>query len=592
VDDRTIAERLEADDLDSLDAHACGKVPNPYDICTCYHPGVRWAVVLLLCAAVAQAAPQVEIRAKTQLSFGHVRLRDNGIVEISGKLLDKLTGDGIASQKVLVTLGTQTTWAFTEQDGSFRVAVAGAPGPQQVTLAYRGGPNARLEPADPLTVTTDPARAQVELTIVKVAGDLFRVRATTEEGPTVVPLTIEVGSPGKDDLHRVTTARSDADFALTRQAVGGPGLHRVRATFAGDDARQAAHVESTIEWTSATTTTIEVSNRRIAYEDKLGVSGKVVDEDGHPVARAAVTLMAGDRRLAQGATAEDGRYSFRVEAQIIAGPASPDVGERQLGLQVQSDPGQSFVKPSRSQPEVIAIRAPQPVPVSYTVAAAVATALAAGGFFAARGKPWQRLRRPTLPAYVDDGDTDIDDVQGGVVFAKPGILPALRRPFDDGISGVVRDTVRGRPIATATVRVADQETRTSTDGSFTLERLPAGELHVAVMAPGFVTETFSMTIPHRGELRGMRCDLVPVRERVFQLYRLAAEPVLPESRLWGVWTPRQIVDHVRSKRPTPALTELTDFVEEIYFSARIASETVLPQASERVNRAIQERGRR
>ena len=101
-----------------------------------------------------------------------------------------------------------------------------------------------------------------------------------------------------------------------------------------------------------------------------------------------------------------------------------------------------------------------------------------------------------------------------------------------------------------------------------------------------------MSIPHRGELRGVRVDLVPVRERVFQLYRRAAEPVLPEPRLWGVWSPRQIVDHVRSKRPSPALAELTDFVEEIYFSPRTAAESVLAQASERVDRAINERARR
>ena len=88
---------------------------------------------------------------------------------------------------------------------------------------------------------------------------------------------------------------------------------------------------------------------------------------------------------------------------------------------------------------------------------------------------------------------------------------------------------------------------------------------------------FAVSIPHRGELRGVRVDLVPVRERVFQLYRRAAEPVLPEARLWGIWSPRQIVDHVRSKRPSPALAELTDFVEEVYFSSRLAAETVLPQ---------------
>jgi hypothetical protein len=159
----------------------------------------------------------------------------------------------------------------------------------------------------------------------------------------------------------------------------------------------------------------------------------------------------------------------------------------------------------------------------------------------------------------------------------------------------VRDTVRGRPVPDAVVRLLlgdqERELRTAHDGSFTLERLATGDWRAEVAAVGHVTEKFVVSIPHRGELRGVRVDLVPVRERVFQLYRRAAEPVLPESRLWGVWSPRQIVDHVRGKKPSPALADLTDFVEEIYFSPRLAAEAVLPEANERVDRAIRERAR-
>jgi len=159
----------------------------------------------------------------------------------------------------------------------------------------------------------------------------------------------------------------------------------------------------------------------------------------------------------------------------------------------------------------------------------------------------------------------------------------------------VRDTVRGRPVADAVVRLvlgdAEREVRTAEDGSFTLEKLGPGEHRAEVASPGHVTERFAVSIPHRGELRGVRIDLVPVRERVFQLYRRAAEPILPEPRLWGIWSPRQIVDHVRAQRPSPALADLTDFVEEVYFSPRLAPESLLSPASERVDLAIRERAR-
>jgi hypothetical protein len=173
---------------------------------------------------------------------------------------------------------------------------------------------------------------------------------------------------------------------------------------------------------------------------------------------------------------------------------------------------------------------------------------------------------------VPSEEGEIEQQQGGLVVAKPGVVATLRRPHDDGFAGVVRDTVRGRPVSDAVVIVvlgdAERSVRTQADGSFTIDKLAVGEWRAEVAAPGYVTERFAVTIPHRGELRGVRVDLVPVRERVFQLYRRAAEPVLPESRLWGIWSPRQIVDHVRSKRPSPALADLTDFVEEVYFSPR------------------------
>ena len=576
-------------------------MPNPYDISRAITFWVRWGLALLLASAVAYSAPIVEIRAKTQLSFGHVRLKDNHLVEVTGTLADKLTGDGIAGQKVFITLGGAQAYATTEQDGSFRIEVPGEPGPQQVTLQFHGGGNARIEGADTLTITTDPARSQVELSIVKISdgdkGPLLRVNGITEDGPVAVPLQVDVASPGKEDWKAVLQTTSSTDFVLGRDKVGGPGMHRLRATFAGDDARQKATAESTIEWTSSTQTTISLSSHRIAFEDAVSIAGKVSDEDGKPVARAAVTLLSGDRRLAQGATNEDGTYHFKVEAQIIAGAqgsgSDTTTADSQYGLQVQADPGQTFVRPSKSNPEVINIQPPQPVPVSYTVAAFVATVLAAGAFFAARTKPWRRFRREAPPAEQAKPQDEADAPQtGGLVVAKPGLLPTLRRPNDDTFSGVVRETVRGRPLEGAIVRVGDHEVATGHDGSFQIEHLAAGELRAEVSAAGHVTEAFAVTIPHRGELRGVRVDLVPVRERVFQLYRRAAEPVLPESRLWGVWSPRQIVDHVRSKRPSPALADLTDFVEEVYFSPRIAEQIVLPEANERVDRAIQERARR
>ena len=590
----------------------------------CYDEGVRWTALIVPCmvpcavlgvlAATAAADPhRVEIRAQTRLALDRVRLIGDDQAEIRGQLLDSLTGDGVAGQVVTIQVGQDgaTVPATTGPDGRFRVTAPVAPGPQAIDLTYRG--SALIEGSQ-LRETTDPSRAQVALTIdvEEAPGGLqVTVRATADDRPVELPIALSVG-PTDGTLALLPAATSATPYLLTRKAAGGPGPRRLRAEFVGDGTRQAATAERTVELTVATTTTIQLSAPRIAYEDDLVVSGKVVErsetgggdpdgsaggaggkaprgiaEDGPPVARAAVTLTSGERRLAQGATGEDGSYRFRVEGQIL--------GQGQWGLQVQADPGKPSIRPSRSPPQIVRVSAPQPVPVSYTIAAFLATACAAGGFFAARARPWHRLRRPAPPAEMPVHGALDEPLDGGLVVARPGLVSTLRRASDDGFSGAVRDAVRGRPVADAAVRLRlgdlHRAVTTGADGSFALEGLALGEWSAQVEAPGHVTETFVVSIPHRGELRGVRVDLVPVRERVFQLYRRAAEPLLPEPRLWGVWSPRQIVDHVRGKHPTPALAELTDFVEEVYFSPRVAEETVLPVASERVDRAIRERGR-
>lgn len=574
---------------------------HPYDIRTlaprAITSGVRLlaAFVALAVAIPAAAAPTIDIRAQTNVALDRIRLRGDGLAEVTGQLTDKLTGDGLGNQTIAIRIGGEQITATTAPDGRFRAMLPVPPGPQAVELAFPGGP--LLEPAKQ-SITTDPSKAQVVLTVsVEDApgGASILVNATADDLATNLPVELSIGNrvergelgggPAEGDVKPLAQIESGHAYLLTRTAAGGPGAKRVRAVFAGDDARGKAQVEAAFELATATTTTMNVSTSALAYEDDLIVTGSVIDEEDRPVGRAAVTLVSGDRRLAQSATADDGTYRFKVEGEII--------GQGQYAVQVTADPGLSFIRGSRSQPAIIKVSSPQPVPVSYTIAAFIATVAAAGGFFFARAKPWQRFRRAAPAAEVASNKGEVDQTAGGLVANKPSVMSTLRRPNDDGFSGVVRDTVRSRPVPEAVVVLTlgdiERDIRTAEDGSFAIEKLQPGEWRAEVAAPGHVTERFGVSIPHRGELRDVRIDLVPVRERVFQLYRRAAEPLLPEPRLWGVWSPRQIVDHVRTQRPSPALADLTDFVEELYFSARLAPESALPSASERVERAIRER---
>lgn len=569
---------------------------------------MRWLAPLIALAVLAagpgpgaRAAPAIDIKAQTQVTLERVRLLADGRIEVRGALVDRLTGDGIADQRVRVRIGGAGQGSgLTDEKGKFRAIVWDAPpGPQRIELAFEGGD--LLDPAEPFATTTDPARAQVALTLRAEdapGGVNLVVTATVDDGPAELPVELSFGPPG-GALRSLARTTTGAPVLLTRTAAGGPGTQRIRAVYAGDDTRQAATAEITHELGSSTKTAMKLSATSLAYEDELVVTGAVTDEEGRPVPRAAVTLStrsgaaaaaaAGDRRLAQGVTAADGTYRFEVEAEIFGEGKSTE----QFTVKVRAEPSSTALRPSDSPPAIVAIAPAQPVPVSYTIAAFIATALAAGGFFTARAKPWQRFRRPAPPSEAPANDGGAEPLEGGLVVNRPGLVSTLRRPSDDGFSGAVRDTVRGRPVAGAVVRLllgeGEREARTTADGGFAFEKLALGEHRAEVAAPGHVTERFVVSIPHRGELRGVRIDLVPVRERVFQLYRRAAEPILPEPRLWGIWSPRQIVDHVRAQRPSPALAELTDFVEEIYFSSRLSDEAILPQAGERVDRAIRER---
>ncbi|MBA2539850.1 MAG: carboxypeptidase regulatory-like domain-containing protein, partial [Deltaproteobacteria bacterium] len=474
---------------------------------------MRWLALLLVCAlgaTHASAAPQVEIKAQTRLSLEKVKTRADGNVEVLGQLVDKLTNDGIGGQNVTIVVGTDTQAAYTDPDGKFRGVFSVVPGPLPIELRFNGAQ--LLEKAEPFTVVTDPSRAQVLLAIraeESPGGIKLHLNTTVEDTPTALPVQLAIGGVDTAELKPLQTVDSNTPFLMSRKVIGGAGPKRVRATFPGDARRQQATAETTFELTSTTTTTAIVSNSNLAFEDDLEVGGTVVDQDGKPVARAAVALASGDRRLAQGATDDDGNYKFKVEAEVLAGNVQQLPHD--FGIQVQADPPNSYIRASRSNPTIVKVAAPQPVPVSYTIAAFLATALAAAGFFVARAKPWQRFRKPAAPAETPAESEIADPLTGGLVTNKPGLVSTLRRPHDEGFSGVVRDTVRGRAVPDAIVRVTfgdlEHEVITGPDGTFSLERLALGEWRAEVAAPGHITEKFGVSIPHRGELRGVRIDL-------------------------------------------------------------------------------------
>jgi hypothetical protein len=537
----------------------------------------------------ASAAPSLQVKARTELRLRPIRKAPAGYV-ISGQLVDRISGAGLAGERVELTIGGRRASAITGADGGFALEVDAPAGRQD--LVVRSAATEHLDAAELHLPDVDVSKNPFDLRVAALpepGGARIEVAAEVAGVPVALPVELLVGpaDAAAERLRPVATVTAGTPHRLGRADAGGPGRRRVRARFAGDALHNPAFADATVELATSTTTTLRLRAHTVAYEDDVVATGEVRDEDGQGIARAPVALLAGGRRIAQAVTGRDGSYRLRVEASGL--------GPGRAHLAVAFEPTEGWLRPSSSAVVELSIDEPQPVPVAYTIAAFALTALVAGGFFAARSRPWQRLRRPVAEAGERAPGEAPDEPRAGLVPARASLVSTLRRPADHGLTGVVRDAVRHRPLAGAHLVAvrgeARQRAETAGDGSFALEDLAPGEWQIEVARTGHVTERFTATIPHRGELRGARVDLMPVRERIFTLYKRAALPVLPDPGRWGIWSPRQIIDHVRAAQPrTPALAALTDFVEAAYFAADQPGEEVLPEAAAQVDAALREQG--
>ncbi len=541
---------------------------------------VTLALLITAAGRVAAAPPTVAIRARADLTLGSVRRTADGQVRIHGELHDHASGAGLGGQTVQISLGGVTAEAITRPDGSFDVEVAAGAGSVEVALAFPGGDGidaARTEPA-----TVDPSKATVDMTVstsVTPQGVLVTVVTTSDGAPLAVPVTVRISPTDKDEPHKDVAMRSGQPTLIRRVDALGAGSRRLTARFAGDTSHAAATTAVVIELASDTTTSVEAPETA-AYDATIRLRGRVLDADGAGVGKVTVTAAGDDkRRLGSATTGADGKFRIDVEASLL--------GTGRHGLVLTAEPREAWLRGSQSPVVVITVGAPRPAPVAITIAAFAATVLTALGFV------WARRRRERRAAAAPEAPRVDAPPRGGLDVARPSLVSTLRRASDHGFAGAVRDSVRTRPLAEATVNLAlgadARTTLSGPDGRFAFEALPAGEWTATVRAAGHVSERFAVTIPHRGELRGARVDLVPVRERAFAIYRSAALPLLPRPELWGIWSPRQIVDHVRARRSPPALAALTAQIEEIYFSGRVPDEDVLPSVEANAAAAIAER---
>jgi hypothetical protein len=223
-----------------------------------------------------------------------------------------------------------------------------------------------------------------------------------------------------------------------------------------------------------------------------------------------------------------------------------------------------------------------PIPRQWLLLPFASTAVLLAGAAAVRLRRWRRRDRPAVAR------APARKLTSGLRVARQGPFGALRARDDGTFGGRVFDVYADEPLAGATVEVIVRdrpietglEEATDESGRFAFAQLAVGHHEVFVRAPGFITERFLIAVPHRGELRDVRIDLVPVRVRVIEVYRDAILDRLPDpDRLW-VWTPREVLTRLPLLRGlgAAALPSLTELVEEAYYSGRPPDESVIERA--------------
>jgi Carboxypeptidase regulatory-like domain/Domain of unknown function (DUF4129) len=543
------------------------------------------ALLLLLTTAWA-AEPVIHVKARTRIDVLSVVRVPGGIV-LRGALVDTALEERIPGHPVAVSIdGPNGFYRYAEptsDDGTFRWRVPLPLG--EYSLRLNAGGDDEYAPAPLVERILDIGRRTPTLTLaaprlVSVRDETVNVVVELKDPPDELAAPDEeleapvvVLADGKP-LARRNTRAGRLELALQVHALGKAGQTvTLSARFDGDPLRNPAQASQPVLLTSPTTLTLAADPDRAAADEDVSFGGLLTDLDG-PVAEGVVDVEMGRQVVGSGITERDGRFLVKVRGADLG------MGRITVGARFRA---RGFREASQAPSVTLTVHsASWRMSPAYGVPPLL-TALVLAGLALRRRRPWEavvaRWRARTVPPAP----------QSGLSEGRTRLLKTLRPAGDFGLAGQVCDSATLSPIAAATLVVDVGGERRSAvtdgDGRFALEALPAGTLAVEVAAAGYVSERFHRTVPHRGELRGARVLLVPIRARIFAAYDRAARPLAPRPEQTEIWTPREILAHVRGKQLiTEDLQRLTSAVETSCYGPRAPDLEALAQVEALVER--------
>ncbi len=531
-----------------------------------------------------KAAPELVLRDRLDIQLDPIR-RVGTSVEIRGRLIQRADGEGAPYLSMRLQYDERWVTLLTDGSGYFYQRFAGTEGEHVLSVDVdesRFFDSAHLEMAD-FDIERRPLELRLDMpvTLPDTATELeLKILATSDERP-VDGLQVEVflADIGEElrSIGRPQTNRGEAVVLVPQEQLGEAGRKRIEVRFAGDQNHDAATVQSLFQITSSSSLSLRSEGSDFSFGELVRTSGRLENGRGDPIAQAVISLEVQSQRIGSTKTDERGDFLLTIDSEELgSGPA--------IALQAVYRPTESWKASTKSPPITIAIGERKPISMSLALAAFAITGLGLLSFIGLRARPWERWRRSDKGDDMDQPQPD-DMVEAlpktGLVTSRSKLTSTLRKAHHQDIQGKVRNVMTQEVIALAHIAVSGtpaQVSQTNAKGEFRTAVLKAGEHQVRITAEGFVSEEFRVEIPHRGEYHNTTIDLLPVREKIFMLYKDALRPRLPDPKLWGIWTPRQILDHVRRSNPNTELAALTDFVEESFFSQRNPHEEVLETA--------------
>jgi hypothetical protein len=505
-------------------------------------------VVTVLCGPPVEGY-EIRVRGRAELTVDVTTAGTS--LQVYGRLRDDARL-GLPQRKVTIRIQpdgnepTEETTVHTDFRGGFEWQGEMAPGNYRVEVVLPETDHvtgARLY--RPVTVTMAPARLDMRVpgVVAEGAREAWVQLAASASGTglmTTVEFRVNEGPLQVVELDRFGRARVN----VASEVIAGENV--VEAVLAATEHREEVRVRERLRGLRGLE--IDATTRPVYERLERGLEMRAAVSDGQgPVANLQVAMSlkrtdAGDERVLEASARTDDRGRVR---HVFSGQDIEDgtwVGQ----IIVSPDAGESVA--AMTQPVVLARESSRRLLNGLGLLGIVAVFLLVASPFAARiAEHWARrrahrkARETRARAYAAVETLAVTELEAGDEPQASQVHDGL------GLSGLVWDVWRRRPVANATLSLRQMDSdgavlatvRSDEGGRFRLQGKAPGHYDLLINAPGFVDGQLALSLPHAGNLGRIRLDMVAVPLKIRRVFQAMVESLEGED-LWGKLTPRQI----------------------------------------------------